>query len=52
MTDSNEEKSTDTQKTKHKRRMQADKEKVDQRIDNAKEERGILIVNTGNGKGK
>ena len=52
MTDSNEEKSTDTQKTQHKRRMQAVKEKVDQRIDNAKEERGILIVITGNGKGK
>lgn len=52
MTDSNEEKTTDTQKTQHKRRMQAVKEKVDQRIDNAKEERGILIVITGNGKGK
>lgn len=52
MTDSNEEKTTDTQKTQHKRCMQAVKEKVDQRIDNAKEERGILIVITGNGKGK
>jgi len=52
MTDSNEEKSTDTKNTQHKKRMQAVKEKVDQRIDNAKEERGILIVITGNGKGK
>lgn len=42
-----------TQKDKqHKKRMQAVKEKVDQRIDNAQEERGILIVITGNGKGK
>lgn len=38
--------------TQHKKRMQAVKEKVDQRIDNAQEERGILIVITGNGKGK
>ncbi|MGV2872982.1 cob(I)yrinic acid a,c-diamide adenosyltransferase [Colwellia sp. E150_009] len=52
MTDSNEEKSTDIKNTQHKKRMQAVKEKVDQRIDNAKEERGILIVITGNGKGK
>ena len=36
----------------HKKRMQAVKEKVDQRIDDAQEERGLLIVITGNGKGK
>lgn len=52
MADNNEEKSTDTKNTQHKKRMQAVKEKVDQRIDNATEERGILIVITGNGKGK
>lgn len=52
MTDNNEEKSTDIKSTQHKKRMQAVKEKVDQRIDNAQEERGILIVITGNGKGK
>lgn len=36
----------------HKQRMQKLKEKVDSRIDNATDERGLLIVITGNGKGK
>ena len=36
----------------HKQRMQKIKEKVDERIENATEERGLLIVITGNGKGK
>lgn len=36
----------------HKKRMQSVKEKVEQRIDDAQEERGLLIVITGNGKGK
>lgn len=36
----------------HKKRMQKLKEKVDERIENATEERGLLIVITGNGKGK
>ncbi|MBL4942348.1 MAG: cob(I)yrinic acid a,c-diamide adenosyltransferase [Colwellia sp.] len=36
----------------HKKRMQSVKEKVDQRIDDAQEERGLIIVITGNGKGK
>lgn len=48
MTDKN----SDTKSTQHKKRMQALKEKVDQRIDSAQEERGLLIVITGNGKGK
>lgn len=39
-------------KTQHKKRMQSVKEKVDQRIDDAQEERGLIIVITGNGKGK
>lgn len=37
---------------KHKARMQKVKEKVDARIDAATEERGLLLVITGNGKGK
>jgi cob(I)alamin adenosyltransferase len=45
-------KSEDIKNSKHKERMQAVKEKVDQRIDNAQEERGLIIVITGNGKGK
>ncbi|OFC72059.1 cob(I)yrinic acid a,c-diamide adenosyltransferase [Alteromonas confluentis] len=39
-------------KQKHKKRMEAQKAKVDERIAQATEERGILIVITGNGKGK
>ena len=42
----------DTKSAQHKKRMQSVKEKVDERIDNAKEERGLIIVITGNGKGK
>ncbi len=45
-------KSPDKKSAQHKKRMQAVKEKVDQRIDEAQEERGLLIVITGNGKGK
>lgn len=45
-------KNQDIKSSQHKKRMQAVKEKVDQRIDSAQEERGILIVITGNGKGK
>lgn len=41
-----------SEQDKHKKRMQAQKEKVDERIAQATEERGILIVITGNGKGK
>jgi len=39
-------------KEQHKKRMQSVKEKVDQRIEQAQEERGLVIVITGNGKGK
>jgi cob(I)alamin adenosyltransferase len=56
MTDNNSEndseKNVDQKNAQHKKRMQAVKEKVDQRIDNAQEERGLIIVITGNGKGK
>ena len=37
---------------KHQERMQRIKDKVDARINSAQEERGLLIVITGNGKGK
>lgn len=37
---------------KHKARMQAHKKKVDEKIAQAQIEKGILIVITGNGKGK
>lgn len=53
MTDKNSEKKIiDRKSTQHKARMQSVKSNVDQRIDDAQEERGILIVITGNGKGK
>jgi len=48
----NSDNSSDKKSSQHKKRMQTLKEKVDQRIDKAKEERGLLIVITGNGKGK
>ncbi|WP_440876606.1 cob(I)yrinic acid a,c-diamide adenosyltransferase [Thalassotalea sp. PLHSN55] len=37
---------------KHQQRMQKLKDKIDAKVDSATEERGILIVITGNGKGK
>ena len=37
---------------KHKKAMEKQKSKVDAHIDAAKTERGVLIVLTGNGKGK
>lgn len=37
---------------KHQRKMQKHKEKVDAAIARAQEERGVIIVLTGNGKGK
>lgn len=43
-----ESKSTD----RHKQRMQQQKAKVDQRVAEAQQQQGILIVLTGNGKGK
>ncbi len=36
----------------HRRRMQRQKEVVDARVAGAQEDRGVLVVNTGNGKGK
>jgi cob(I)alamin adenosyltransferase len=43
---------SDQSKQQHKKRMAAHKAKVDERVAQAQEERGILIVITGNGKGK
>ncbi len=37
---------------RHRRRMQRQKEVVDARVSSAQEDRGVLVVNTGNGKGK
>ena len=42
----------DKKNQKHKKAMQKQKEKVDAHIEAADEERGVLIVLTGNGKGK
>lgn len=36
----------------HEERMQKKKAVIDQKIDAAQQERGVLVVNTGNGKGK
>ncbi|WP_426358624.1 cob(I)yrinic acid a,c-diamide adenosyltransferase [Pseudocolwellia sp. HL-MZ19] len=41
-----------TDEQKHKERQQKIKAKVDERVANATEERGVLVVITGNGKGK
>ncbi|MFA5494318.1 MAG: cob(I)yrinic acid a,c-diamide adenosyltransferase [Porticoccaceae bacterium] len=43
---------TDTDSEAHKRKMQKLKEKVDARIAAADTERGVMILLTGNGKGK
>lgn len=37
---------------KHQQRMQRKKQIVDEKIANATEDRGVLLVHTGNGKGK
>ncbi|WP_133468536.1 cob(I)yrinic acid a,c-diamide adenosyltransferase [Paraglaciecola marina] len=44
--------SNEQDKALHKKRMQNQKEKVDQRIAAAQEDKGLLLVITGNGKGK
>jgi cob(I)alamin adenosyltransferase len=43
---------TDSKDDKHNRAMKKQKEKVDQRVEEASIERGVMIVLTGNGKGK
>jgi len=37
---------------RHQNRMQRKKEIVDQKISEATQEKGVLVINTGNGKGK
>lgn len=44
--------SNEQDKSRHKARMQEHKAKVDERVAAAQDEKGILIVITGNGKGK
>ena len=36
----------------HEERMQKKKTVIDSKIADAQEERGVLVINTGNGKGK
>ena len=48
----NSKENSDTQNQRHKQRMQRKKAVVDAGIAKATEQRGIVIVNTGNGKGK
>lgn len=47
-----EKKPSEAKSGKHKRAMQKQKAKVDQRIEEASEERGVFVLLTGNGKGK
>ncbi len=42
----------DSKDERHRTRMQRKKEVVDSKIAEAKVERGVIVVNTGNGKGK
>ncbi|MDP1680567.1 MAG: cob(I)yrinic acid a,c-diamide adenosyltransferase [Burkholderiales bacterium] len=42
----------DNKDERHRTRMQRKKEVVDSHIAQAQEERGVIVVNTGNGKGK
>ncbi len=51
-TDSSNEGNTESSAERHKRKMQKQKEKVDQHIAEATDERGVLILLTGDGKGK
>ena len=43
---------TETLSERHRRRMQRKKSVVDEKIAAAQSDRGVLVVNTGNGKGK
>ena len=51
-TNSNNENGTETAAERHKRKMQKQKEKVDKNIAAATDERGVLLLLTGDGKGK
>ncbi len=43
---------TEQKQTRHQERMQRTKAKIDEKIDAAQQEKGLIIVITGNGKGK
>lgn len=49
---SEDKKASETKDESHKRKMQNQKEKVDAKIAASDEERGVMIVLTGDGKGK
>ena len=49
---SNGESTSETDAGRHKRKMQKQKEKVDKNIAAASDERGVLLLLTGDGKGK
>ena len=49
---SDDKKASETKDESHKRKMQNQKEKVDAKIAASDEERGVMIVLTGDGKGK
>jgi len=52
MNDQSTESAAQSEQERHKRKAQKQKEKVDAAVARATEERGVLIVITGNGKGK
>ena len=52
MTTEQDSNNKDAQSERHNTRMRRKKDVVDSKIAAAQEERGILLVNTGNGKGK
>lgn len=52
MTTHNTDSQTSANSDRHQQKMQKHKEKVDAAIARAQEERGVIIVLTGNGKGK
>ena len=49
---SEDKKAVETKDQSHKRKMQNQKEKIDAKIAASDEERGVMIVLTGDGKGK
>ena len=49
---SEDKKAVETKDQSHKRKMQNQKEKIDAKIAASDEERGVMILLTGDGKGK
>jgi len=52
MTTMNEQENSEAREERHAKRMERKKAVVDEGIAAAQQERGVLVVNTGNGKGK